>query len=216
MEGKQWIANFLSAALLMSHSLPSRAVETYAGGLTCASDMPTPPAKVETKLGSEVDDIVNGVNRYRGNVSGLISTKWTFIYGESGYADRKEKIISLIRGASSLNMASQLSHEVGHAIFTPHFDESSRDAYVRTHCTDEGAALVENIIAMKTVKQCLNLDIGVMTESGAEMLSKYDEIAAKPPISFNEIGYLFCEKNFNSIDHKNYLDYYGDYYDSHY
>lgn len=98
----------------------------------------------------------------------------------------------------------------------PHYDYSSRDAYVRSACIDEGRAVLENIHAYDALKTCAAIDIGLITAESSTILAKYEELAATPPVWPDEIGMLFCEKNTNSVTHQNYLDYYGDWWDSNY
>lgn len=182
----------------------------------CTSDLPNQPPRLETALGDGVDDIVYSSTRYRGNVESLQEDKWTFFYGASAFTDREKREIFIIRGASDLNMASQFAHETGHARYSARVDYSSRDAFVRSRCRDDGAALSENIVLRKAVKMCTDDEMGIVTAEPALMQAKYDELAETLPVDFEALGYLFCEKNINSVTHQNYLDYYGDWWTQNY
>ena len=182
----------------------------------CTADLPHPLPKLETLLGEGVDDIVHSSRRYRGDIEGLLDDDWRFLYGTAAYTDREKREIFIIKGTSDLNMASQFAHETGHARYSARVDLSSRDAYVRSRCRDEGAALSENIVLRKAVKMCIDREMGIVTAEPALMQAKYDELAQTLPVDFETLGYLFCEKNINSVTHQNYLDYYGDWWTQNY
>ncbi|HVI56509.1 MAG TPA: hypothetical protein VM621_15805 [Luteibacter sp.] len=196
-------ATFACPALLRAQSL-------------CTADLPHQPPRVETSLGAGVDDVVYASTRYRGGVANLKQNDWKFFYGTAAFTDRKKRQIFIIRGASDLNMASQFAHETGHAKYSARVDYSSRDAYVRTRCRDEGAALSENIVLREAVKMCTGSEMGIVTAEPALMQAKYDELAEARPIDLEALGYFFCEKNINSVTHQNYLDYYGDWWTQNY
>lgn len=59
-------------------------------------------------------------------------------------------------------------------------------------------------------------EMGIVTAEPALMQAKYDELAETRPIDLEALGYLFCEKNINSVTHQNYLDYYGDWWTQNY
>jgi hypothetical protein len=172
--------------------------------------------KYVTELGDGIDDLIHIPRRLRSEVGSAQKNRWKFQYGTAAFADREKKTVNIIRGASDKNMASQVSHEIGHANYVPHYDNSSRDAYVRSACTDEGRGVLENIYAYKAFKTCAALDVGLITAEPATILAKYEELAQSLPMRPADLGMLFCEKNINSITHQNYLDYYGDWWDANY
>jgi hypothetical protein len=172
--------------------------------------------KYVTGLGSGIDDLIHIPKRFRSEVRTAQNDGWKFAYGTAAFTDREKKMVNIIRGASETNMASQVSHEIGHANYVPHYDYSSRDAYVRSACTDEGRAVLENVHAYHAFKTCAAIDVGLITAEPATILAKYEELAEYPPIKPADIGLLFCEKNINSVTHQNYLDYYGDWWDANY
>lgn len=172
--------------------------------------------KYVTELGSGIDDLVHIPKRLRSEVGEAQREQWKFQYGAAAFADREKKMVNIIRGASDQNMASQLSHEIGHANYMPDYDYASRDAYVRSACTDEGRGVLENIHAYKAFKTCAAIDVGLITAEPQTILAKYEELAQSLPVRPVEIGMLFCEKNTNSVTHQSYLDYYGDWWDANY
>ena len=169
-----------------------------------------------TGLGGGIDDLIHIPKRFRSEVGSAQRNQWKFQYATAAFADREKKTVNIIRGASDANMASQVSHEIGHANYVPDYDYSSRDAYIRSACTDEGRGVLENIYAYEAFKICAAIDIGLITAQPERIQAKYDELAQNLPIRPVDIGMLFCEKNINSITHQNYLDYYGDWWDANY
>jgi hypothetical protein len=169
--------------------------------------------KHETGLGSEVDDIVHIPSRLRSNTRSAQLDGWTFEYGAGAFTYRDTKRITIRRGASALNMVAQFSHEVGHAGYSYRPDFSSRDAYIRRACTDEGHGLVENIIAHRAMDTCASEHLGVVSAEPEWFLAKYEEMAQRPPVNIPTIGYMFCERN-RVPTGETYLDYYGNWYDA--
>lgn len=172
--------------------------------------------KYVTELGDGVDDLIHIPKRLRSEVGSAQRKGWTFQYGAAAFTDRNNSVVNIIRGASESNMASQLSHEIGHANYVPRYDYSSRDAYVRSACIDEGRGVLENIHAYHAFKTCAAIDVGLITAEPAAILAKYEQLAETPPVLPADIGMLFCEKNINSVTQQNYLDYYGDWWDANY
>ena len=78
------------------------------------------------------------------------------------------------------------------------------------------AAQAQYIASRRSIKQCVGVDTGVVTADVPYFVAWYEAMAADPPILYGDFGYAFCERNTESISGKNYLDYYGDWYDAHY
>jgi type VI secretion system secreted protein VgrG len=185
----------------------------------CTSQWSSPPPVVETGYGSGVDQLMNEPVRMHGllvdlTVPDAAGKFWQFKYDKWARADRDKRIIYIEPDKVDASSASQLSHEVGHAVLAWKPDWSSRDAYIRSACRDEGAALAENIRTREVVKQCLGMDIHLTSAEEDAMMEKYYELLSRPPLNLAELGYFFCERNTVSGGDKSYLDYYGDYYDS--
>ncbi|MGA7438871.1 MAG: hypothetical protein WBW32_12175 [Luteibacter sp.] len=140
---------------------------------------------------------------------------WVFEYGDGSFTFREKKLVTIRKGSSGLNMTAQFAHEIGHADYSYKPDFSSRDAYVRKACTDEGFGLIENIVAHNAMNICAAIHLGLTTAEPDLFLAKYAELAQKPPILANGIGYMFCERN-SVRQGLTYLDYYGDWYDANY
>lgn len=203
----------VTALLLMG--LPGIAFAQSKLGEICTSEFPTPPPKVETGLDVGVDDLAYSVYALHWRVKQVDREGWEIAYGDASFADKTRQLINVLRGQSVPYTTSHLAHELGHA--TGGFGEntSSREAYIKSRCTDEGYALGVNINARKSIKQCAGADIGVVSTQVPFFTEWYESMAAAPPISYGDFGFAFCERNVESISGKNYLDYYGDWYDSH-
>lgn len=185
-------------------------------GETCTSEFPVPPPLIQTGLGSTLDELVHSAYPIQWRTKQVVRENWMINYGTSSATDKKNKIITVISGQSAPYTTSHFAHEVGHA--TSSFSENltSRAAYVRSRCTDEGFALGVNIVARRTIKQCAGVDVGVVSADVPYFTEWHESMAANPPILYGDFGYAFCERNTESISGKNYLDYYGDWYDAHY
>ena len=185
-------------------------------GETCTSEFPVPPPLVQTGLGSTLDELVHSAYPIQWRTKQVARENWAINYGASSATDKKNKTITVIRGQSAPYTTSHFAHEVGHA--TSSFSENltSREAYIRSRCTDEGFALGVNIVARRTIKQCAGVDVGVVSADVPYFTDWHESMAANPPILYGDFGYAFCERNTESISGKNYVDYYGDWYDAHY
>lgn len=203
-------------ALLLFLGIPCAAAAQNKLGETCTSEFPIPPKKVETGLGSGVDDLAHSAYALQWRVKQVDAEDWIIAYGDASFTDKTKQFISVVRGQSIPYTTSHFAHEIGHA--TSSFGEniSSREAYIKSRCTDEGFALGININARKRIKQCATADIGVVSAEVPFFTDWYDSMAANPPIYYGDFGRAFCEKNIESVSGKSYLDYYGDWYDSHY
>lgn len=203
------------AAALLFLGLPCLAVAQNKLGEICTSEFPTPPEKIETGLGGGVDDLAHSAYALQWRVKQVDREDWTIAYGDASFTDKKKQLINVVRGQSVPYTTSHFAHEVGHA--TGGFGEntSSREAYIRSRCTEEGFALGVNINARRRIKQCAGADVGVVSTQVPIFTEWYESMAAAPPISYGDFGYAFCERNVESISGKNYLDFYGHWYDSH-
>ena len=191
-------------------------------GMSCtASRWPTnPPAITETGLGDDVDKLAYVPERLRSEIQNLKANKWEFLTGPNSRTERKNKKIYIQETSSLMSKLALLSHETGHAIYSPIPNYSSKDAYLKIACLDEGMAVYENIVARNVIQACPaeqggHLDIGLAAATPWEPYLDY--IANSPlPLNYADLGMMFCKSNINSITGQNYLDYYGDWYDRHY
>lgn len=205
-----------SAITIFCFVAPVAATEPLAS--VCTSQWSSPPPAIETGYGDGVDRIINEPVRMHGLLVDLKAPdaegkSWRFQYDKWARADRKEKVIYIEPDKADISSSSQLSHEVGHAALSWKPDWSSRDAYIRSSCLDEGAALAENIRTREVVKQCLGADIHLASSEEDAMTDKYYELQSHPPLNLAELGYFFCERNTVSGSGKSYIDYYGEHYD---
>lgn len=206
-----YLSRFFSIVIGATTTVPALASdELTPRSFLCTGDGIT---RNQTGLGQEVDEVAHIPNRLRAEVKSALGNRWTFEYADAAYTYREQKQVTVRRGASVLNMVSQLSHEVGHANYSYKPDLTSREAYIRKACTDEGRAVLENIHAYNAMKVCDGRDLALITAAPAVLLAKYDELSQSPPIQPAEIGYMFCETN-RVPTGQTYIDYYGEWYDA--
>ena len=79
----------------------------------------------------------------------LISEGWKFTWTDQQQSttERKDHIINISNRwiDDPHAAASQIAHEMGHALYAPPVDESSRENFIRSELTGEGAATSNNI-----------------------------------------------------------------------
>lgn len=175
-----------------------------------------PPEKIVTGLGGGVDDLVHSGYSIQWRTRDVDRKGWKIQYGNSSSVDVLNKVMTVLSGQSVSYTTSHFSHEVGHATSSFREDLASRDAYIRSRCTDEGFALGVNIVARKEIKHCAGVDTGVVSADVPYFTDWFASMANNPPVLYGDFGYAFCERNIESVSGKNYLDYYGDWYDAHY
>lgn len=203
-----------ASMLAIFSGLPLAAQAQFVG--TCTSEFPVPPPRVSTGLGEGVDDLVHSAYPLQWRTKKVVDDGWTMRYGSASATEKDKQIITIVSGQTDSYGTSHVAHEVGHATITFRENLSSREAYIRSRCTDEGFALGVNIASRRSIKQCVGVDTGVVTADVPYFVAWYEAMAADPPILYGDFGYAFCERNTESISGKNYLDYYGDWYDAHY
>lgn len=208
--------NRISCVAIGAFCLPLCVFGEGRWGETCISEFPNPPQMVETGLGLELDQLVHSAYPIQWRVRDVVRADWTIQYGGSSQTDKKGKVITVMAGQSVPYTTSHFAHETGHATSSFSEDWSSREAYIRSRCTDDGYALGVNIVARRTIKQCAGADTGVVSADVPYFTEWYETMAANPPILYGDFGYAFCERNIESITGKNYLAYYGDWYDAHF
>jgi hypothetical protein len=213
MRASRSVTKLTTFLLFLGLSCATAAQDKF--GEKCTSEFPTPPKKIETGLGGGVDDLAHSAYPLQWRVKQVDAENWNIVYGDASFTDKKQQLISVARGLAVPYTTSHFAHEVGHA--TSGFGEniSSREAYIKSRCTDEGYALGVNINARKLIKQCAATDIGVVSAEVPFFTEWYESMVARPPVLYGDFGRAFCEKNIESVSGKNYLDYYGDWYDSH-
>jgi len=113
-----------------------------------------------------------------------------------------------------------LSHEVGHALYTPDYDFSSRDSFLNSTLSDEGAATLKNIKVRREVIENGGSDISIAGNSTNQPAynTAYDiylkDGDAKK--ARETIGKVYGKGERTSTDQKSYEDYYGGWYDKRY
>jgi hypothetical protein len=180
-----------------------------------------PPPFDETTLGGEVDKLAYVGERFRVNISRLKKDKWTFAIGEAGLTDRDNKKIYIQNVASNLTLTSGLSHEVGHAMFNPEVNYSTKDDYIASMCGDEARAIYENVIDRRVILGCPaeaggGADIGIQASQPWDIYIDMVDNPETLPFNYAKLGMAFCQNNINSVTKQPYFEYYGDWYDEHF
>lgn len=179
-----------------------------------AACSPMPPT---TGLGDCVDFITSGSSTLTNQVGSL---GYSIQYGGTSYTDyvaKKIVVPSYICSPDSIpklyNTVATLAHELGHAEHGVREDTSSRDAYIKSWCDNEGYAVINNIKGRDEIFDCSanSADIGVVASNRAQLISLYEGGGG-----MTDVGKAFCESNTTSTTGQSYLDFYGDYYDKHY
>lgn len=170
---------------------------------------------VETKAAALIEKLAP---QLKADIKALENAGWKIEAGEAGkgsYANRTTKTIVIDANEKGGSAASVISHEVGHAKYTPAFDYSSREAYLKTTLADEGEAVLRNIEARDEILKAGGGDIGIRGSQVAEYEKVYaqylkdgDRAGAR-----DKIGDIFGSKEKTSTTGQSYNDYYGGFYD---
>jgi hypothetical protein len=172
-------------------------------------------AGVETKAAAMIDKLAP---QLKADIQALEKADWTIQAGEAGkgsYAIREDKIIVIDASEKGAEAISVIAHEVGHAKYSPAFDYSSRQAYLKTTLADEGEAVLRNIEARDEILKAGGEDIGIRGTQGAEYQKVYDQylIDGNRGAARDKIADIFGSKEKTSTTGQSYNDYYGGHYD---
>ncbi|KTR46831.1 type IV secretion protein Rhs, partial [Pantoea ananatis] len=195
-----------------------------------ASNNVANPTRVQTSsfsgYGKDVDNLVEKSPTMKQDITTLKKRGWVFKEGEAGKgtsADRQGRIITVDK--SQMNNAAKvvqsLSHESGHALYKPNIDLSSKNSYLNSTLSDEGAATLNNIRVQREIIANQGGDIGIAGNAANQKdynsifdsLQKGDitESAARM-----KIGRIFGKGERTSTTKEFYEDYYGGWYDKNY
>lgn len=195
-----------------------------------ASNNAVAPANVQTPsfsgYGKDVDSLVEKSPTMKQDITTLKKRGWVFKEGEAGkgtFADRQGRIITVDK--SSMNDAAKvvqsLSHESGHALYKPNIDLSSKDNYLNSTLSDEGAATLNNIRVQREIIANHGEDIGIAgnTANQKDYNAIFDSLQ-KGDITESDarmkIGRIFGKGERTSTTKELYEDYYGGWYDKNY
>ncbi len=148
---------------------------------------------------------------------------WELQEGKAGggtTANRSKQVITVDGNdlKDPANAVQSIAHETGHALYTPKNDFSSKDSYLNSALSDEGAATLKNIEVRREILSNGGEDIGVAGnyENTASYNRVYDELqsGAKTKVQAEEsIGRIFGKGEVTSNTGQTYEDYYGGWYD---
>jgi hypothetical protein len=163
-------------------------------------------AGVETKAAAIIEKLAP---QLKADIQALEKAGWKIEAGDAGkgsYANRTTKTIVIDANEKGSAAAAVISHEVGHAKYTPKFDYTSREAYLKTTLADEGEAVLRNIEARDEVLKAGGDDIGIRGSQAAEYEKVYaqylkdgDRAAAR-----DKIGDIFGSKEKTSTTGQSY------------
>lgn len=193
-----------------------------------ASKNATPPASnaPSSGYGKDVDSLVDKSPTMKNDIATLKKRGWTFEEGEAGkgtFANRQKRVITVDKNelGNPNAVVQSLSHESGHALYEPNIDFSSRDAYLNSTLSDEGAATLNNIRVQREIIANKGGDIGIAgnPENQTQYNRIYDSLergAIKESEARTQIGRIFGKGEQTSTTGQYYEDYYGGWYDKNY
>ncbi|WP_062935729.1 type VI secretion system Vgr family protein [Enterobacter bugandensis] len=188
----------------------------------------TPPASnvPSSGYGKDVDSLVDKSPTMKNDIATLKKRGWTFEEGEAGkgtFANRQKRVITVDKNelGNPNAVVQSLSHESGHALYEPNIDFSSRDAYLNSTLSDEGAATLNNIRVQREIIANKGGDIGIAGNPANQTQYNriYDSLergAIKESEARTQIGRIFGKGEQTSTTGQYYEDYYGGWYDKNY
>lgn len=176
--------------------------------------------------GKDVDSLVDKSPTMKNDIATLKKRGWTFEEGEAGkgtFANRKTRVITVDKNelGNPEEVVQSLSHESGHALYEPNIDVSSREAYLNSTLSDEGAATLNNIRVQREIIANKGGDIGIAGNPANQPQYNriYDSLergAIKESEARTQIGRIFGKGEQTSTTGQYYEDYYGGWYDKNY
>ncbi|MDK3078040.1 type VI secretion system Vgr family protein [Enterobacter hormaechei] len=198
----------------------SAPAETSKNATPQASNVPS------SGYGEDVDSLVDKSPTMRNDIATLKKRGWTFEEGEAGkgtFANRQKRVITVDKNelGNPNAVVQSLSHESGHALYEPNIDFSSRDAYLNSTLSDEGAATLNNIRVQREIIANKGGDIGIAGNPANQTQYNriYDSLergAIKESEARTQIGRIFGKGEQTSTTGQYYEDYYGGWYDKNY
>ncbi|MFV8217137.1 type VI secretion system Vgr family protein [Enterobacter cloacae complex sp.6700776] len=206
--------------------------ESKAGAAASApaetSKTATPPSSgvPSSGYGKDVDGLVDKSPTMKNDIATLKKRGWIFEEGEAGkgtFANRQTRVITVDKNelGNPKAVVQSLSHESGHALYEPNIDVSSRDAYLNSALSDEGAATLNNIRVQREIIANKGGDIGIAGNPANQTQYNriYDSLergAIKESEARTQIGRIFGKGEQTSTTGQYYEDYYGGWYDKNY
>lgn len=177
-------------------------------------------------FGADVDNMVEKSPTMKQDIKMLKKRGWVFKEGAAGkgtFADRQSRIITVDKRnmSDAAKVVQSLSHESGHALYKPDINVTTRETYLNSALSDEGAATLNNIRVQREIIANQGGDIGIAGNSANQKGYNgiYDSLS-KGDISESEarmqIGRIFGKGEKTSTTNQLYEDYYGGWYDKNY
>ncbi|WP_428986767.1 hypothetical protein [Stenotrophomonas lactitubi] len=173
---------------------------------------------VNTGLGGCIDFIIYGSETLTGQVN---SAGYAFAYAPSSYLDKENGVVYVQNFTCNpqspdlpgiYSRVSQVSHEMGHAVFDASFPLGTREDYIEKACTNEGRAVLNNATARSEILNTTEgySDIGLAAANSGTLLAL---INAGGQNLDKRVGDLFCDTNVTSTTGVNYKIHWGNVYD---
>ncbi|HBL4907175.1 type VI secretion system Vgr family protein [Enterobacter hormaechei] len=198
----------------------SAPAETSKNATPQASNVPS------SGYGKDVDSLVDKSPTMKNDIATLKKRGWTFEEGEAGkgtFANRQKRVITVDKNelGNPNAVVQSLSHESGHALYEPNIDFSSRDAYLNSTLSDEGAATLNNIRVQREIIANKGGDIGIAGNPANQtqynrIYDSFERGAIKESEARTQIGRIFGKGEQTSTTGQYYEDYYGGWYDKNY
>lgn len=174
-----------------------------------------------------VNKILEKSNPLQRDLAQLRQQNWKIRFSGPGdeagsytsYGDRPEIVIDSSEKGKPTAIAQTISHEVGHAIYGPHYDVSSKTAYLNGTLDNEGAATMANVRDEQFILSQGGPDIGIAGNQAnkSDYLIIYDNYkygSITYDQAIRQIGQIFGTKEHPSGDPAlTYSQYFGDWYD---
>ena len=176
--------------------------------------------------GSDVDSMVEKSPTLKNDITTLKKRGWVFKEGEAGkgtFADRQKRVITVDKNelGNAKDVVQSVSHESGHALYKPNIDVSSREAYLNSTLSDEGAATLNNIKVQREIIANQGGDIGIAGNYANQsqynkIFDSYQNGSLTESEARSQIGRIFGQGERTSTTGQLYEDYYGGWYDKNY
>ncbi|WP_034912068.1 hypothetical protein [Erwinia sp. 9145] len=179
-----------------------------------------------TPFGKQVDSLVSKSPTLSRDLDTLDKRRWLIKEGPAGkgtFADRSNKSVNI--DSNELTQPERavqaLSHEIGYALYTPETDLTSKEAYLNSALSDEGAATLKNIEVQREILKNGGNDISIAGNSANKDSYNmiYDKMVSKSigrKTAEEQIGRIFGKGEVTSTTGDSYEKYYGGWYDKTY
>lgn len=173
---------------------------------------------VNTGLGDCIDFFIYASPTLMGQVN---PSGYTFAYAAGSRLDKVNHVVYVQKFTCNpyspdlpgiYFRVSQVSHELGCALFDASFPLGTREDYIEKACTNEGRAVINNVRARTEILNTTEgfSDIGLAASNSGALLALINAGGANLD---KRVGDLFCDTNVTSTTGVNYKVHWGNVYD---